>query len=348
MFWADAKGHTVWDENGNDYIDFSSGIFAASVGHGNPRIRKALKEPPFIHCYTHEHYWLEKYREMLCEFTGWECAMMWSAGTEATEAAWKICRIATSRTGIWGLDDAFHGKTLGAQIMAHRINDWRWGGPTDKTGCMIMEPYRAITAEFHSKELIDNVREWKSAHNFMLILDEIQGGFGRTGKLFGYQHYEGLEPDIVCIGKGAFSGFPASAILGPKDLLAEPGMDLSSTHGGNPVACAVGIATIEEFRRLNLIERSRELGELLHKKLADFPVETAGRGLLAGINMKTKGFANKLYEKCLARGLLCVHTDRHTVKIGPPLVITKKALLQGIGILRECVDETVYEAESEA
>ena len=347
MYWQRAKGYKVWDQEGKEYIDFSSGIFSASVGHGNLAIRRAIREPRFIHSYTNEHYYRDKYRELLCDWTGFEYAVFFCAGTEATEAAWKITRIAKGRSGIWGLEDSFHGKTFGAQIMAHKINDWRWGGPPDKTGGMIMEPYTPITAEFHKDELISNVRQYQKEHDFILTLDEIQGGFGRTGKMFGYQHYEGLTPDLVCIGKGMGSGFPISGILGPKDLLCEPAMDLTSTHGGNPLACAVGIATIEEFKRLDLINRSAQLGEILHKKLAKFPVETHGKGLLAGVNMKIKALADKVYEKCLERGLILVHTSRHTVKIGPPLVITKKALLQGVRILQEVVEEVVDEASQE-
>jgi len=344
MYWSNAKDHKVWDENGKEYIDFSSGIFAANVGHGNAAVMRAIREPRYIHSYIHEHPRLEKYRKILCEWTGYEYAVFFSSGTEATEAAWKITRIAKGRSGIWGLDDSFHGKTFGAQIMAHRINDWRWGGAADKTGGMILEPYIAITGEFHTNELIANVKQYQTEHDFLLTVDEIQAGFGRTGKMFGYQHYEGFEPDLVCIGKGMGSGFPMSGILGPKDLLTEPAMDLSSTHGGNPLACAVGIATIEEFKRLNLIERSAVLGEVLHKKLAKIPVQTYGKGLLAGVNMKITGLADKVYEKCLERGLILVHTGRHTVKIGPPLVITKRALLQGLRILREVVEEVVDEA----
>jgi len=182
MYRSKAKGHKVWDENGNEYIDFSSGIFAANVGHGNPRVMRAVKDPPFIHCYTHEHYWRDRYRDLLCEFTGHEYAVMFSAGTEATEAAWKISRIAKGKSGVWGLDDSFHGKTFGAQIMAHRINDWRWGGPPDKTCAMIMEPYAPITGRFHADELISNIKQFKIDHDLILIADEIQGGFGRTGK----------------------------------------------------------------------------------------------------------------------------------------------------------------------
>lgn len=345
MNWTKAQNEYIWDDKGKKYIDFTSGgIFTCAVGNANKRVMKAIREVPFLASYKHGNPYREKYLEMLTDFTGYEAAALFCCGTVATEAAWRIMRRFKGKDGIVGLSGAFHGMTLGALIMASTVNDWRYCPEPEKTCGIIMEPYNALLAQQHNKGIIEKVISYRREFDLMLTIDEVQGGFGRTGKLFGYEHYEGLKPDLVCIGKAAGSGFPLSAVLGSKELIEEPAMDLHSTHGGNPLACAVGIATIEEFIEKDLINRARHLGEtILEPWIKKLPVEAHGKGMVAGIFFNDREICKKVMDLCENRGLLVVDTEKQTIKIGPPLTIKLTVLRRGLNILRESIEEVLDE-----
>jgi len=324
------------------YLDFTSGIFAANLGHSRIEIvveQELVSQRGLSHLYNFGSTYRKLYLGRLCKFTGFEAAWMFSSGTEATEAAWKIARQVRHKEGIWALEDSFHGKTFGAQIMAGKVNDWRRNNPGEAAGALIFEPYTAHTAKFHSDIIIQNIIDAVAKYDLILIADEIQAGFGRTGKLFGYQHYQKdfplLQPDIVCIGKGMTNGFPASAILGPKKWIDDPRMELSSTNGGHPLACAAGLATIEVFEKENVIEQARETGEYFQEQLrAKLPCRVQGRGMVAALFFNNAKQADDIVLKCRDAGLLVVHTMKHTVKLGPPLIMPRELIDEGINILK--------------
>lgn len=340
-------GHATYDgfvdDHENLYIDFTSGIFANNIGNFNKQVCEAIKSQlmDFSHCYTYGAGIRDTYLQALCEFTGYEAAYMFSAGTEATEAAWKIARHITGKEGIWGLSNAFHGKTFGAQIMAGRQGDWRSQTPGEKTGALIFEPYEAATAQFRDDKIIQRIIDLKKEFGLLLIADEIQAGFGRTGRLFGYQHYQErfpeLKPDMVTIGKAMTNGFPASAVLGPADLINNPLMELSSTNGGHPLACAAGLATIRYFKDHHVIERAAEMGKYFHKRLSELPCPTQGRGMVASLWFDSVTKADQVVMDCCNAGLLVVHTGKSAIKLGPPLTIEKEHLDEGIEILKGVV-----------
>ena len=173
----------------------------------------------------------------------------------------------------------------------------------------------------------------------------MQAGFGRTGKLFGFQHYE-IEPDLVCLGKGASSGFPLSLLLGKKELMDIPDIgSMSSTHSANPLACAVGKANLEALCEEGLIENACKLGEHFHRRLMElslkfnkYVLNSYGVGLLGAIVFKSPEhsvFCDKICEISFQKGLLLVHTGRESIKLAPPLSITKEALDEGLDVLEE-------------
>jgi acetylornithine/N-succinyldiaminopimelate aminotransferase len=256
-------------EKWSDWIDFTSGgIFAAIFG-GDwwPKLHA-----PMASCYG-AHYkndTTDRYIDMLKEFTGFDSVALFSTGAEATEAFWRVCRVYNGKPGIWGglIDpdevlaarttcDAMHGVTLGALIMAGKI-DWpgigsfrelgagRFGLAQEATSGMIIEPYHAASAQFH--RIDPTINRIKGLHDkfpdIPLCIDEVQGGFGRTGKLFAWEWYEGLKPDFVCIGKAQGGGFPISALLGPKEIMEDKivieNAHLHSTHSGHPAMCEIG------------------------------------------------------------------------------------------------------------
>jgi 4-aminobutyrate aminotransferase-like enzyme len=332
-------GSTVHTSDGRSLVDFTSGIFAASLGMGDIDVGNAICEQSesFMHCYEFGHPIKQEYHDRLCAFTGFEAAQMFSSGTEAVEAAYKIARRYTGKNGIWGLEHAFHGKTLGAQIAAGREVDWRNQTAGEKTGCLIFEPYNALTCQFHKDKTIERIKHLVKTFDLILIADEIQAGFGRTGKLFGYQHYYDLNPDIVCVGKAMCNGFPASAILGPSVLINNPMMDLSSTNGWNPLACAAGLEVINQFETFNLVKRAEEIGRHLQEGLCKLTRPVQGKGMVASIYFESTDDADKAVVDLCAAGLLVVHTKAQTVKIGPPLNITMEDLNKGIAIIRKVI-----------
>ncbi|KKM13384.1 hypothetical protein LCGC14_1716810, partial [marine sediment metagenome] len=185
----------------------------------------------------------------------------------------------------------------------------------------------------YPKKYIQDLVMWCRKHKILVCFDEIQGGMGRTGKLFNYMHY-GVEPDLVCVGKGFSSSIPLSGVLGKKWILDLPEIgSMSSTHSANPLACTVGLANFKEIQRL--IPNSERLGKLLHRELKKiFPkCEINGKGLLAGIIMPREE-ATKICYKAMKKGLLLILTHTDSIKIAPPLCITKKNLLKGLDILR--------------
>ena len=183
----------------------------------------------------------------------------------------------------------------------------------------------------------------------------MQSGFGRTGKNFGYEHYE-VDADLVCCGKGMGGGFPISGVIGKAAVMDLPEIgNMSSTHSGNPVMCAAGLAVLEEIHEKNLIYESERKGLILHRQLqelkSDYPDLISGIygiGMIASIvfsdpitGKPNSEFVSHVAEKCMQKGLLVVHTGRESIKIGPPLTISDEALLEGISVIREAIRETL-------
>lgn len=219
----------------------------------------------------------------------------------------------------------------------------------------MIESYQGWGAILYPKEYIHALVKFARDNNILVTFDEMQSGFGRTGKLFAYEHYE-VEPDLVCVGKAISSSLPLSAVIGRKEILDIPDFgSMSSTHSGNPLSCAAGLANLEVIESENLIHESARKGEILHNKLhelkAKYPDRISyicGKGLVAGIifvdpdtGEPDGAFASKVAEKCMQMGLIVVHTGRESIKIGPPLMIPDEALLEGILVLGEAFSEVV-------
>ena len=402
IVWHRAKDFNVYDIAGNCWIDFTSTIFVANVGHSNPRVVSALKgalDQPLMSCYAYSNENRAEYHEKLVEFAGtpFEKAFLLSAGTEATEAALKLMRmhgqkISKRRRGIICIEGNWHGRTLGAQMMSSNLAQRDWIGYQDADIHHISFPYpwqvdESNAAEFLQKGLqrlteegidlqqdicgfmLETFQGWGAVfyptafvkgvealcrkNNILLAFDEMQAGFGRTGKAFGYQHY-GVIPDLICCGKGIGGGVPLSAVLGRADIMDLPDVgNMSSTHSGNPLVCAAGLAVLAEIKDRNLIAETARKGELLFKALhllqSLFPKRInhiLGKGLIAAVLFKDpctgepdSVFTSKVAELCMQKGLLVVHTGRESIKLGPPLTITDQALLEAIEVLGEAIKE---------
>lgn len=402
LVWDRAEDYSIFDAAGNRWIDFTSTIFVANVGHSNQRVTAAMKaalDRPLYSCYAYANESRAKYLEKLVAFAGhpFEKAFLLSAGTEATEGALKLMRMhgqkeSKRRRGIICIEGNWHGRTLGAQMMSSNLSQREWIGYQDadihhipfpypwalngrspgdflKEGLLklenagidltqdvcgfMLETFQGWGAIFYPPEFVQAIEKVCREHGILLAFDEMQAGFGRTGKKFGFQHY-GVTPDLICCGKGMGGGVPLSGVLGRAAIMDLPDVgNMSSTHSANPLVCAAGLAVIEEIESRNLIVETARKGELLFAALGElqarFPGRIShllGRGLIASVLFQHPEtgeadgpFTSRVAELCMQKGLLVVHTGRESIKIGPPLTITDEALLEGVSVLGEAITE---------
>lgn len=402
LVWDRAEDYSVYDLAGNRWIDFTSTIFVANVGHSNQHVTtriKAALDRPLYGCYAYGNESRAQYLEKLVAFAGppFEKAFLLSAGTEATEGALKLMRmygqkIGKRRRGIICIEGNWHGRTLGAQMMSNNLSQREWIGYQDvdihhipfpypwalngrsaeaflKEGLanlqnsgvdlaqdvcgFMLETFQGWGAIFYPPEFVQEIEKICRENDILLTFDEMQSGFGRTGKKFGFQHYD-VTPDLICCGKGMGGGVPLSGVLGRADIMDLPDVgNMSSTHSANPLVCAAGQAVIEEIESRNLIEETNRKGQLLFGALRELQARhpnyisnILGHGLIAAVLFKhpvtneADGlFTSRVAELCMQKGLLVVHTGRESIKIGPPLTITDEALLEGVSVLGEAIAE---------
>lgn len=367
------EGIWVWDIEGKKYIDMLSAYSALNQGHRHPKIIKALHEQADKITITSRGFHNETmgpFLKKLCLMTGMEMALPMNSGAEAVETAIKtarkwaqnIKRTPKDKARIIVCADNFHGRTTtivgfsteeqykdgfgpftpGFDIVPFGDIDALKRTLTPDTAAFIIEPVQGeaginIPPEGFLKEAADLCK----ANGSLFIADEIQTGFGRTGRLFCCD-YEGVKPDMYIVGKALGGGvYPISAVVSSREILGvfRPG-DHGSTFGGNPLACAVGIAALEVIEEEKLPERSAELGEWFKSELLkiDSPhvKEIRGKGLMIGVEIKeSSGTARPFCEKLFEKGLLAKETHSQVIRFAPPLVITKEELLLAIDIIKQ-------------
>jgi 4-aminobutyrate aminotransferase-like enzyme len=320
-----------------------------------------------------------------------------TTGSETVECAIKLCRSHGMKVGgrsksvIISYDKAFHGRTMGSQQAGgipslkewignldpgfvqvpfpdgYRTMDITFDGfkrglaeqdvePSDVAG-VILETYQGGSAAFAPVPYMRELREWCTGHKALLVCDEVQAGFGRTGTMWGFEHY-GIVPDLACFGKGITSSLPLAAVAGRPDVMdLHPAGSMTSTHTGNPICCAAALASIDLVVKERLTENSRKLGVLLHERLKALKDRTPqigwvdGKGLVAGAACVIPGtkepdaeLAWEVVRRSVGKGLLMfspVGFGGATVKISPPLVITEAALEDGIAALEQAFAEAL-------
>lgn len=402
LVWDKAEDFNVFDGAGNKWIDFTSTIFVANVGHSNLHVSNAISSTlskSIYSCYAYGNEIRAQYLEKLIEFAGrpFEKAFLLSAGTEATEATLKLMRMYGQkqnkrRRGIICIEGNWHGRTLGAQMMSSNLAQRDWIGYQDgdihhipfpypwalngyspesfleaglvkltasgidlsKDICgFMLETFQGWGAVLYPPEFVKAIETICRKKNILLAFDEMQAGFGRTGSAFGFQHY-GVIPDLIACGKGMGGGISLSGVLGRAEIMDLPEIgNMSSTHSANPMACAAGMAVIEEIESRNLIDEAARKGELLFNALNELQTlypnridRVLGKGLIAAVLFRHPEtgapdplFASRVAELCMQKGLLVVHTGRESIKIGPPLTILDNALLEGVSVLGEAISE---------
>ncbi len=342
------SGAKVWDENGKEYVDCVAGIGVASVGHANPAVVKAISEQAakLITCpVTMYNDTRAKFLEKLMSVApkNLKRAFLTNSGTEAIEGAIKFARFTTKKTDFISAMKSFHGRTLGAlsatfkkeyredfmplvpgfEFVPYNNFEKLVEKVTDKTAGIILEVIQGEGGvNIGDKEYFLKVRELCNEKNIILIIDEIQTGFCRTGKFFASNHFN-LEADIMCVAKAIAGGIPMGAILCSEKI--EPPMGKhGTTFGGNPLACAAGIAAIDFMIDNKLDQQAEEKGKYFQEKFEKMELskvrEFRRKGLMIGIELKEK--PQPYVQALMERGVIPATAGVTVLRLLPPLVIS--------------------------
>ncbi|MGI6651685.1 MAG: ornithine--oxo-acid transaminase [Limnochordia bacterium] len=357
------KGEGVWvyDVEGRKYLDMLSAYSALNQGHRHPKIIGALLEQAGKVTLTSRAFHNETmgaFLKKLCQMTGYEKALPMNTGAEAVETAIKAARkwgllkkgVPENQGEIIVCENNFHGRTV-TIVSFSTEEQYRYGfGPftpgftavpfgdadaleqaiTENTVAILAEPIQGEGGVLVPPEgYLAKMRELASRHNVLMMLDEIQTGLGRTGRLFAYE-YDDAKPDVLILGKALGGGvYPVSAMLSNADVMDVfgPG-DHGSTFGGNPLGCAAGMAALQVIEEESLVERAFTLGKYFREELekiqSPYVQEVRGKGLLIGVEIKKEhGTARPFCERLMKLGLLCKETHDYTIRFAPPLTITK-------------------------
>jgi acetylornithine/N-succinyldiaminopimelate aminotransferase len=351
------SGARVWDSDGKEYLDFVAGIAVNNVGHCHPAIAQAISRQAERLIHTSNLYYTENQvllAEELKALTGMKRAYFCNSGAESVEAALKLTRRATGKSKIVAAERAFHGRTLGALGTTYKsiyrepfrpLNEATFvpyndvealkAAVTAETGAVILEPVQGEAGVYVADaEYLRAARQICDDRGALLIFDEVQTGFGRTGKWFGKEH-SAVMPDIMTLAKAMAGGLPIGAMLaaGPAAEAFQKG-DHGSTFAGGPLICAGALAAIQVIKDERLVERSEEMGAYLKSQLAKLaPREVRGLGLLVGVDLDAD--CKTLVEKALAKGVLLNSTGEHTLRFIPPLVVGKEEIDKVVNVIGE-------------
>jgi acetylornithine/LysW-gamma-L-lysine aminotransferase len=360
------RGAHVWDSDENEYVDCVGGQGSVNIGHANPVVADAiaLQAKTLIAC--PEMFYNDRRAELeqkLTLITGLPRVFLCNSGTEAVEAAIKFARLATKRTGIIAAMRGFHGRTYGAlsatwekkyrEPFEPLVPDYSHVAYNDvaaleaavdhKTAAVLLEVVqgeggvRPGTAEFLIK-----AQEVCQKRGALLILDEVQTGFGRTGKMFAFQHY-GLQPDLLCLAKSMAGGFPMGATLIGSRVGQLPAQVHGSTFGGNPLGCAASLAAIDFIVGQRLADRAAELGAWFLDQLKQIqsPLirEVRGLGLMVGIELKHK--VTPYLQELMKHGVLALPAGLTTMRFLPPLVVEQSDLARVVAAITSVLSQEI-------
>jgi acetylornithine/N-succinyldiaminopimelate aminotransferase len=366
------SGQKVWDVNGKEYLDFVSGIAVCSLGHSHPKVVAAIKEQVGKLMHVSNLYYIEPQALVAKQLTDNSFAdkvFFCNSGAEANEAAIKLARkyaheyLGEDKFELITMKDSFHGRTM-ATITATGQEKFQFGftpllegftyvpfndlsalesAITEKTCGILVEPIQGEGGvNIPDVQYLAAVREMCDRHNILLIVDEVQTGIGRTGKLFGYEH-SGIEPDIMTLAKALGNGFPVGAMLATNKIAKafSPG-NHASTFGGNPLAMAAANATLTTILQEGLLDICRERGEYFLTRLKKLQTkhkiiqEVRGKGLMIACALTIEG--GDIVNECMKKGVLINCTGGKTLRFVPPLIITKSDIDQVVAVLDEVME----------
>jgi len=371
-----AKGSYIFDKNKKKYLDFVAGVSACSLGHKNPLVINAIKNQldKYLHVMVYGEY-IQTPSVNLCKLiaeflpNNIEKTYLTNSGTEAIDGALKLSRRYTGRSEIFAANKAYHGNTMGAlSVMGfeHRKSPFRPLLPnirfiefnsmndiakiSSNTAAVILETIQGGAGFIEPRHnYLRNIQKRCNEVGALLILDEIQPGFGRTGKLFGFENYNCI-PDIVVFGKGLGGGMPIGGFSASEKIMASlsdsPKLGHITTFGGHPVIAAAGLATLKAITGSNLIEKTIEKEQIFRSKLKHELInEIRGKGLMLCIITKSSDIANKLVEKASDNGLILFWLlyEPSAVRITPPLTISNDEIEEGCTVILKILDNIILE-----
>ena len=403
IVWDRAEGCQVYDRWGNMWLDWSSGVLVTNAGHGRKEIRDAIvrqAQHTLLHNYCFPSAVRADLAARLVEVSpeGLDKVFLLTTGSEATECAVKLSRThgrtvgGDKKIGIVSYVGAFHGRTLGAQMIGGMpaLKEWivnldpsMWQVPfpdgyweedgsfdlflrsldeqgvtPDMVAGVIMETYQGMGASFAPVQYVQDLAAWCKEHDVVLTMDEVQAGFGRSGKMFSFEHY-GIVPDLLCCGKGITSGLPLSAVIGRPALMDQyPPGSMTSTHSGNPICCVSALANLDLVEKEDLPGNAAAMGRILHEELVEVASKyprtigsVQGKGLVAGAHVIKNGKKEADYDlafdvvrRCVEKGLLMFSpVGKATLKICPPLCVKEAELREGVAVLDEAIGEVLAE-----
>lgn len=367
-----AEGSYIYDTSGKAHLDFVAGVSANTLGHSHPRITNALKNQ--IDKYMHVMVYGEYIQAPAVELAkllakhlpeSLNTTYLVNSGTEAIEGSLKLARRATGRSELIYAHQAYHGNTMGSMSVMgfeERKNAFKPLIPdcypitfnkeediqkiTRKTAGVILETIQGGAGFIEPENnFLQKVKKRCEEVGALLILDEIQPGFGRTGKLFGFEHYN-VIPDIVVMGKGMASGMPIGAFTASHEVMAllqdNPKLGHITTFGGNPVIATAALETLKELTETDLIAQTLEKEKIFRENLQHPHIkEIRGCGLMLAPILETADLASQVILECKQRGLILFWLlfEGKALRITPPLTITEEEIIQGCEIIKDVLNQ---------
>ena len=370
------KGALVWDINGREYLDCATSYGVALLGHCHPKVVAAIQAQAEQLITCHGCYYNDKRAEFiqkLVEITpkGLDKAFLSNSGAESVECAIKLARKYTGKPEIIALMGAFHGKTMGAlsatwdkkyrEPFMPLVPEFKHVAPdnaekirkaiTEKTAAVLMEPIRGEGGvRVPPNGYLQAVRQICDEKNVLLIFDEVQTSFGRTGKLFGCQNWD-VTPDVMCLAKPFAGGLPIGITAARESIMSVLKVgEHSTTFSGSPLVCAAGCAAIDALVEEKLTDRALEMGKYFKAGLEGLKAkhkmikEVRGLGLMLGMEMRFD--VHNIILKAAAKGVLVLDAGRTVVRLLPPLVIEKQQIDKAVSVLDEVLGEEENERAS--
>ena len=365
---AEARGATLTDVDGNTFIDFAGGVGCMNVGHSHPQVVQAAQEQ--LDRFSHTDFTVvpyEVYAELserllaLTPFTGPAKAAFFNAGTEAVENAVKFARAYTGRHAVIGFEGAFHGRTYLSLALTSKTHPYKAGlGPfapevyrvpfndldairrafqvlvaPEDVAAIVFEPVQGEGGFIPATpEFVQGLREICDEHEIVMVCDEVQSGYARTGKFFAIEHY-GVEPDLITVAKSIAAGMPLSGVLGKAVIMDAPAEGgVGGTYVGNPVAQAAALAVLDVIEEEGLVERSAALGETMRSRMLAWQGrwpqirDVRGLGSMLAIELQSSALASRVVEEAMNRGLLLLKAGvgGNAIRVLVPLVISDPEL----------------------
>jgi 4-aminobutyrate aminotransferase / (S)-3-amino-2-methylpropionate transaminase / 5-aminovalerate transaminase len=376
----EARGSTITDVDGNTFIDFAGGVGCLNVGHSHPQVVQAAQEQ--LDRFSHTDFTVVPYEvyatlaERLLERAPLERpakAAFFNAGTEAVENAVKFARAFTGRSAVIGFEGAFHGRTYLSLALTSKTHPYKRGlGPfapevyrvpfndvaairrafqvtvaPEDVAAIVFEPVQGEGGFIPAtQELVEGIRAICDEHGIVMVCDEVQSGYARTGRFFAIEHF-GVRPDVITVAKSIAMGLPLSGVLGKAAIMDAPQEGgVGGTYVGNPVAQAAALAVLDVIDEEGLVERSASLGDTMRARLLAWQErwprirDVRGLGSMLAIELDDAAVASRVIEEALRRGLLLLKAgvDGRAIRVLVPLVVTDAELDEALGVWEQALE----------